>query len=92
MRTVYITANAISSRLHPDDRQVAGVYAVEVAEFLPDPDAASAALDGFHSKIAVADLEDFAFRVFADAKCCEELFEAPEAEGYTREFGDVWRV
>lgn len=73
-----------------DDAEVAGIYTVEVGCGLSDEEAASAALDAFHSSIAVRVLEDFEFEVFDGER---ELVEAPDAQSYaSTDYGDVWKV
>lgn len=91
MRILNIYAIQIAKELSkPDDSEVEGIYAVEVAEHLSDGDTASAALDGFHSSIAIGMLDDFEFRVMDGNK---QLEENSDNKGYESDaYGDVWYV
>ena len=66
-------------QLAPEDRAVPGRYLARVDLKLSDADAASAALDGFHSEVPVAVLDDFEFSVFDGER---ELEPNPAREGY----------
>lgn len=57
---VEVVVKPTTKRLsEPDDRSVAGVYLMLVDGDTPKEDHASAALDAFHDKHAIACLDDF---------------------------------
>lgn len=67
-----------------EDAGLDGVYEIEVDSDLNRPDMASAALDGFHSSVAVSCLDDFVFLVF-DLETGEVVDEPDDREGYALE-------
>ena len=60
---VVVRVTPVASDLHPYDVDVAGLYAFEVAEGVPDRLAANAALDHFHGRVAIKSLDDFEYDV-----------------------------
>lgn len=66
-----------------DDSEIPGLYQVEVSGETPASALANAALDGFHSRIGVAELEDFEFTVLDGAK--NALEEDADIESYSLE-------
>lgn len=78
---VYV--RAVGTPSEDDDANVAGFYMVDVADDVPAEHIGSAALDIFHSDVAVDVLDDFVFTVHQmDGK----LVEISDSEGY--EFTD----
>jgi len=73
----------------PEDASVPGVYVVEVDAELDDALAAAAALDGVHSQIPIALLEDFELTVHDGVRV---LHEPDEHMDYSaRAYGAVWK-
>lgn len=69
--------------LDPDDRNfVSGVHVVYVDAAMPAQCRADAALDVFHSCVAVSELEDFEFSV-VDPETGRVLEQLPEHDGYS---------
>jgi hypothetical protein len=68
--------------LEPEDRDIAGTYAVQVADDVPLTQVASAALDGFHDHVAVGMLDDFLFTVH-DADTGALLGETVDHDDYS---------
>ena len=64
-----------------EDQGVAGVYAVDVPDDMPDDRAAGVALDVFHSNVAIDCLDDF--EVYATNAQGEGIYEPDDYEGYS---------
>jgi len=79
-RCLTVHAEQISDTVDEEDIEVAGDHEVEVPGDLSDDKAASAALDIFHSSVAVSCLDDFEFYVYDGD---EMLAEDPEHESYS---------
>jgi len=82
-RTLFVYVEQVVDTLtDAEDREnnIPGIYAVDVDISLPSHQAASAALDGFHSTVSIGMLDDFSFFVMCgDLK----LVEDPDHEGYS---------
>lgn len=62
-RILSVYVEQVMEKVTALDQDVAGIYSVEVDATLSDAQAASAALDRFHDKIAIKDLEAFCITV-----------------------------
>lgn len=72
---VHVAATAPLEQLDSDDAGIAGIYRVELRPGAPSSALANAALDGFHSQIPIAVLDDFEIAV------CEGIEDdSPEIE------------
>lgn len=83
MRLLTLIAKPLlpSEDLDQEDCEVSGIYTVEVDRSISDDaKAASVALDAFHSRIAVNNLDDFKFWVEENGKVIEE---DPNHEDYS---------
>lgn len=93
MRVLFIHVNRlcdVSEHSEPDDRQVDGIYAVEVDDAIDIKKAASSALDIFHTRIAIGMLDDFEITVHDGLHKVDEY---PDHTGYSLAgSGDVWFV
>ncbi len=93
MKILHVIAEFVGTKTDGaiDDDNVHGVYAVEVNEDLNSKNAASVALDIFHSNIAVDTLDDFEFTVKYRGRT---LSENPDHKTYSGEAlgGDVWKT
>jgi hypothetical protein len=79
-----------SALSEPCNRQVDGIYAVDVDDVLNINKAASSALDTFHAKIAIGMLDDFEITVHEGL---HKVDEDPDHRGYSLTgSGDVWFV
>ena len=70
MISVFLHANLAPGLDGPSDGEdapVAGTYRIDLADDTAESERASAALDGFHSRVPVGVLDDFEFRVFDQA-------------------------
>lgn len=89
-RDVFIVALAVGSCTDHEDTTVEGVYKISVSPLLSDADAASFALDGFHSQVAVGCLDDFEFMVLDGGR---RLDQNPEHVSYSAKgVGEVIKV
>lgn len=84
-KTLFIRVEAFANpaELRADDRNIEGIYQVELSDDTPADGLANAALDGFHSRIPVRMLEDFRFTVLTSAEPDAEIIAQTDAyEGY----------
>lgn len=61
---IHVSTTVPVEDLHQYDTAIAGVYAAEVDSTLPEGFAAWAALEAFHEKIGIKQLDDFSIQVF----------------------------
>lgn len=82
-RNIAINAKPLvkNRQLPAEDRDIAGVYGVEVPMNVSDEEAASIALDVFHESVAVYNLDYFEFSVF-DMRTGRTMEEAEDADSY----------
>lgn len=79
---VFVAAFPLVRRMRlEEDKSIPGVYSAWVASGLRLPTIASAALDGFHSSVAVDTLDNFSFVVY-DPRTGLLIDQDPDADGY----------
>lgn len=79
---VFVAAFPLVRRMRlEEDESIPGVYSAWVASGLRLPTIASAALDGFHSSVAVDKLDNFSFVVY-DPRTGLLIDQDPDADGY----------
>ncbi len=91
MRELHIQVVQVSPEIHEEDASIGGFYIVALDDALPDGVAAGVALDSFHRRFPVKDLDDFSFSVI-DPETRAFLTEDVDYQAYSHPGARVERL